>query len=240
MLEKHSQEYDSAFFENLDDGSRGSAAVVVPLVNELVRPQSVLDVGCGSGGWLAEWTNQGVTDLLGVDGDYVDRATMHIDPSLFQPADLRSPFSLNRTFDLVESLEVAEHLEESWAEGFVDSLVRHADTVLFSAAIPCQGGTHHVNERWPSYWAEKFARRGLWPVDVIRPTIWTDKRVKRWYRQNILLFSSRSEFERRDTCLDRVHPEYWECLIKDWLADDPAFIAATRSGVPDPARRPSP
>ncbi|ROO60636.1 methyltransferase family protein [Micromonospora sp. Llam0] len=240
MPEKHAPHYGQTFFDDLDDGSRGSARVVVPLVHELVRPRSVLDVGCGRGSWLAEWADQGITDLLGIDGDYVDRSTMHMEPSLFRPMDLRRPFSLGRTFDLVESLEVAEHLDESCADAFVESLVRHADTVLFSAAIPCQGGTHHVNERWPSYWAERFSRLGFWPVDVVRPAIWTDKRVKRWYRQNIVVFTSRPEFERRDTCLDMVHPEYWECLIKDWLADNPAFTAATQAGIPGPVRHPFP
>jgi hypothetical protein len=34
------------------------------------------------------------------------------------------------------SLEVAEHLEEEFAETFIDSLVSLAPIVLFSAALP--------------------------------------------------------------------------------------------------------
>jgi SAM-dependent methyltransferase len=207
------QEYDPLFFEDHAAGSRNSAAVVVPLINKLVQPKSVLDVGCGVGTWLSQWADQGVTDLLGLDGDYVDRAALQIPASNFRSVDLQSSFSLGRQFDLVESLEVAEHLDESCADSFVRSLANHADTVLFSAAIPGQGGRHHVNEQWPSYWVPIFSRYGLEVFDIIRPVIWTDRRIEYWYRQNILVFSKRTDFNGCDTLLDVVHPDYWEARI---------------------------
>jgi hypothetical protein len=162
------------------------------------------------GTWLAEWVSRNVTDVLGVDGDNVDRPAMQIQSGNFRPTDLRSPFWLGRRFSLVESLEVAQDLAESCVDDFVKSLARHADTVLFSAAIPGQGGAHHVNEQWPSYWVTKFSHVGLMLFDVIRPNIWADRRVDWWYRQNILLFSKGPAFDVHDTCIDLVHPEYWE------------------------------
>ncbi len=243
MTRDLASKYDTAFFEHYAPGTRKSAAVVVPLVNKLVRPESVLDVGCGVGTWLAEWINQGVTDVLGLDGDYLDSAAMQIEPTTFLPVDLRSPFSLGRRFDLVESLEVAEHLEESCADAFVQSLASHADTVLFSAAIPGQGGTHHVNEQWPSYWAEKFAHAGLKPFDVIRPTIWADRRVDCWYRQNILLFSKKRAFDVDDACIDVVHPEYWETHythppVRQLVGKFPAAVtSAVRNMLPSLGKR---
>jgi SAM-dependent methyltransferase len=200
------KEYDEAFFTS---GTRNSASFVVPVAYKLLQPKSVLDVGCGVGAWLAEWVNVGVTDVVGLDGEYVPASHLRIPPANFQPTDLRKPFSLGRRFDLVQSLEVAEHLDESCADAFVESLAAHADTVLFSAAIPGQGGRHHVNEQWPSYWAEKFSRLGLHPVDAIRPLIWTDQRISYWYRQNVLLFVREPIFEAHDTCIDLVHPELW-------------------------------
>ena len=201
--------YDAEFYTTFSDGSRASAAVIVPLVNQLVQPASVLDVGCGTGAWLAEWTRDGVTDVLGVDGDYVARAAMQIDQAKFRAVDLRNPLSLDRRFDLVESLEVAEHLDEACADQFVQSLVRHADTVLFSAAIPGQGGIHHVNEQWPSYWINRFNREGYKLFDIIRPIIWADARIETWYRQNVLLFSRTLALPATATCIDLVHPELW-------------------------------
>ncbi len=202
--------YTPAFFDDLASDTWESARAVVPVVNKLLEPASVLDVGCGVGTWLAEWGSAGVSDVLGIDGDYVDRTALCMPADKFAPVDLRQSFSLGRTFDLVQTLEVAEHLEEACADAFVESLTRHGETILFAAAIPGQGGTHHVNEQWPSYWAEKFARAGYIAYDVIRPQIWADRKIKVFYRQNILLFARGRVFEGAEATLDLVHPEMWQ------------------------------
>ena len=201
--------YDSSFFEAHSQGASDSAAIVVPIVHEIVRPTSILDVGCGVGTWLAEWVNQGVTDVLGLDGEYIDKMALRMEPAKFMPTDLRQTFSLGRKFDLVQSLEVAEHLEQEHADLFVESLTSHGDIVLFSAAVPGQGGTHHVNEQWPSYWIEKFKKEGFKVYDILRPEIWADSRIATWYRQNILLFSKERVFDASETCIDVIHPELW-------------------------------
>jgi len=205
-----SSEYNTAFFDEVAHGTRESARAVIPLLQELVQPASVLDVGCATGTWLAEWSSAGVSDVLGVDGDYVNRSALQIPVDRFVPTDLEHSFSLGRKFDLVQTLEVAEHLDEARADTFVQSLARHGDTILFSAAIPGQGGTHHVNEQWPSYWAEKFAKAGYTAYDVIRPRIWTDPRVLVWYKQNMLLFARDRAFEGGAARLDLVHPDMYQ------------------------------
>ena len=85
------------------------------------------------------------------------------------PADLTHPLQLDRQFDLVLSLEVAEHIPAGRAATFIDSLVRHGDAILFSAAIPRQGGEQHINCQWPSWWAELFTQRGYQTFDLVRP-----------------------------------------------------------------------
>jgi 2-polyprenyl-3-methyl-5-hydroxy-6-metoxy-1,4-benzoquinol methylase len=65
---------------------------------------------------------------------------------------LIQPLDLEKEFDLVVSLEVAEHLPASAADQFVNTLVKHGKKILFSAAIPGQGGQDHLNEQWPDYW----------------------------------------------------------------------------------------
>jgi len=210
VKDKLGTEYNSAFFDDLSPGSRLSAATLIPLVEKLTGPSSVLDVGCGVGTWLAEWESRGVADIFGIDGEYVAESALQIAPEKFQAKDLRNPFSLGRRFDLVECLEVAEHLDEPHADGFIESLTSHADTILFSAAIPGQTGNHHVNEQWPSYWIPKFQKLGFRGFDVIRPRIWANRDIEVWYRQNVLLFSKVLTFEGAEDILDLVHPDLWE------------------------------
>lgn len=180
--------YDDEFFKEQEGKSYASAAQILPLVFDLIHPKSVLDLGCGVGTWLKACLESGVSDVVGVDGPYVDPKNLHIPESSFQGFDLTTPLNLKRKFDLAISLEVAEHLPEAAAETFVHSLTMHAPVVLFSAAIPYQGGTHHLNEQWQSYWAELFADEGYVPVDCVRPAVWKNASVEWWYAQNALLY----------------------------------------------------
>jgi SAM-dependent methyltransferase len=184
------QPYDAGFYDRQVAGSIASAEVAVPLVMDLVRPASVVDLGCGLGAWLASFASRGVRDVLGLDGDYVDRSRLLISVENFRPQDLTAPVDLDRRFDLAISVEVAEHLPATAADTFVASLTALAPVVLFGAAIPFQGGSEHVNEQWPAYWAERFARHGYRAIDVLREKLWNDDRVRWWYAQNLLLYAS--------------------------------------------------
>jgi SAM-dependent methyltransferase len=180
--------YDSQFFAIQRAGSLRSASVIVPIVNDLIAPRSVCDVGCGVGTWLRTWSDLGVSQICGLDGDYVDESELMIDRRFFIRHDLRRALPGIGTFDLALSLEVAEHLPADRAESFVTDLTSLAPVVLFSAAIPKQGGTVHINEQWQDYWADLFKARGFTAFDVVRPLIWNDERVDRWYSQNAILY----------------------------------------------------
>src|SRR5437588_1473336 len=166
-------------------GARRSAQVIVPLVPDLVRPRSVIDVGCALGTWLAVFKEHGVEDIWGVDCEQVDSSLLETPEDRFTALDLERPLQMKRRFDLVLSLEVAEHLPGSCAEDFVSSLTELGPVVLFSAAAPFQGGNHHLNEQWPEYWAELFQERNYLPVDCLRRKIWQNESVDWWYAQNI-------------------------------------------------------
>ena len=191
-----SKSYSSSFYVGQVEGSTKSADVILPLLLTIIRPQSILDVGCGTGTWLATAAAHGISDVMGVDGGWVKSEDLKISVDRFLPVDLSMPFNLNRRFDLVMSLEVAEHLPEAASRTFVESLSRHADVMLFSAAAPNQGGTTHLNEQWPSYWIERFADLGFSAFDCIRTQIWEDENVDPWYAQNIFLFANRAGLSR--------------------------------------------
>ncbi len=211
------QEYTTKFFDRMEAGSQRSARVIAPLVMELVSPRSVVDVGSGEGAWLSAFRELGIEDVLGVDGPHVDPARLRIPRSCFLALNLEEPFRLPRRYDLALSLEVAEHLPEASAAAFVESLTRLAPLVLFSAAVPFQGGTRHVNEQWQDYWVALFARCSYRAIDCIRGRVWSNLEVAPWYAQNALLYAAeealqqsavlREAFERTDARrFSVVHP----------------------------------
>lgn len=209
--------YTTTFFENHVGGSRDSARRIASLITDLIQPRSVVDLGCATGTWLAAFQAQGAEVIDGYDGDYVDRSLLEIPVTSFHPVDLTralvTPFEWpTRQYDLAVSLEVGEHLEPRLSEPLVDQLTRLASAVLFSAAIPRQSGTDHINERWQSEWAAIFARRGFYPHDVIRPAVWNDDLVEPWYAQNMLLYTR----EPSDVAImDLVHPRLWEKNLRN-------------------------
>ena len=193
--------YSSSFFDEIVDDSLSSAHVVVPSVLSIVKPESVVDVGCATGAWLSVFRESGVEDILGLDGSYVDTSKLRIPAERFESIDLSRPFTLPRKFDLAVSLEVAEHLPKRSAKGFVESICNLAPTILFSAAVPGQGGVRHVNEQWPEYWRLLFAEQEYGMFYPVRSSIWQDDRVAFFYRQNMYLFIRDDYFQTRsDSC----------------------------------------
>jgi 2-polyprenyl-3-methyl-5-hydroxy-6-metoxy-1,4-benzoquinol methylase len=184
--------YDSRFFDTADRTAAISADHVIGHLADVMPIRSVLDLGCGRGVWLAGWLQRGATEVQGIDGPYVDRAKLRIPPPAFMAHDLARPLRLDRRFDLVESLEVAEHLPESAAETFIDNLTRHGGLVLFSAATPGQGGENHVNEQPWQHWRQKFAVRDYEIFDFLRPRLTHDRAVYLWYRHNTFVYAHRS------------------------------------------------
>jgi len=193
---KTSTPYSDGFYDKFEQGMLQSARIVVPMVLRLIRPASVVDVGCGRGAWLRAFQEQGVQVVRGLDGEYVDRSKLLVAPECFTCADLSQPFEVQGKYDLAVCLEVGEHLPEAMAPVLIDKLVKAAPAVLFSAALPGQSGAHHINERMPAYWRALFRRHGYVLLDPIRPTILTDTRVEWWYRQNAVLYVSEDMIRR--------------------------------------------
>jgi SAM-dependent methyltransferase len=233
--------YDPTYYVGNVERKHTSAEVVVPLLLEWLSPQSVVDVGCGTGGWLQSFICHGVTDVLGVEGPWggpeLASGQVHL-------TDLDRPISLEREFDLVMTLEVAEHLDPVAEQVFVDSLVALGNVVLFSAAIPGQGGTRHVNEQWPSHWGALFAARGFQVFDVLRPRIWQNNAVAPWYRQNMMLFARPDHAGRLSELaaslsfggLDVVHPRHFETHLPS-LQEFPGLLATRLRGQLRPKSR---
>jgi hypothetical protein len=207
-------------FDESDARELRSAEAALPILFELHRPTSVLHVGCGIGAWLSWFERYGVDDCTGVALAHPVDGLTHVTRDRVVVSDVRAPFRLDRRFDLVVALELASRVPAEDADALLDNLVEHGDMVLFSAAVPGQRGTQHVNAQWPQYWIERFDRRGFVAVDGVRPRWWNVAAIDWPYRQNTFLMVSevrlansarmRVEHEVHSTSpVAMVHPECW-------------------------------
>lgn len=180
----------------------------LPILFPAQFPRTVLDVGCGTGTWLRIAMNLGAQEVFGVDGVPIAPESLLFDPQFFKAWDLTTPLDLHRRFDAVLCLEVAEHLDATFAPTLIDTLTRHSDCVVFSAACPDQPGQHHVNCRWPDYWQDLFNQRGYACDDKVRWQIWKQPGIEPWYRQNMFLATRRPDLAGREPrILPVIHPD---------------------------------
>lgn len=198
-------DYDHA--KNLHTLSGARTALPVLLGDG--TPASLLDVGCGTGTWLRAALEMGISDVVGIDGVDVPPDRFHAPKSAYRQIDLAQRFDLQRRFEVTLCLEVAEHLPDTVVEPFIDSLVSHGDTILFSAACPRQRGQHHVNCQWPEYWQTFFNHRGYACEDSSRWRIWRDTRIEPWYRQNIFRAWKNGTAGTEPRIEPVIHPDMW-------------------------------
>ena len=218
------KKYSDNWYENIKAISLQSARELVPYILELVKPKNVIDIGCGLGVWLYVFQEYGVSDIMGIDGDWVNKNNLLIQKNQFFSWDLTNPIELDNKFDLVVSLEVGEHLPENSAEIFVESLIKLGNVIFFSAAIPLQGGTNHMNEQWQEYWVKLFRDRDYLVVDCIRERFWNNKKISFHYRQNCFIFVKRDYLKTNELLMEEyknsnklilsiVHPEKYLSML---------------------------
>jgi len=216
--------YTSSFYNNFIDISSRSASIIVPHLLDLFNPKSVVDFGCGMGTWLKAFVDHGIDDIVGIDGHHVNINSLLVPSEKFIPFNLdsvgKTPYKAAKKFDLAISLEVAEHISKSNAELFISRLTACSSVIMFSAAVPYQGGTNHINEQWPSYWAEIFSKNEYVAIDYFRPKIWLDRNIPFYYKQNLILFINKSIYLNNENFkkleiveqfgkLDMIHPDKW-------------------------------
>lgn len=218
--------YDHAFYEDLENTALPSARIVLPILQAAYPFKSAVDFGCGDGSWLSVVAELGGDRVLGLDGPWVEEAQLKISSNSFRRSRIDIGVDLDPAdrFDLAISLEVAEHLPVDRAPSFVSELCKAAPVVLFSAAIPGQGGHHHVNEQWPDYWAALFSDNGYRCLDFLRMAVWNDPSVCWWYKQNCLVFVDQDilaaspklgDLVSDDFPAPLVHPEVLEQALRE-------------------------
>jgi SAM-dependent methyltransferase len=154
--------YGDSFYDGAAcDEGRVYAAAVADILFDRYAPRTVFDFGCGQGAILAGLEKRGVL-AFGCDGSAPGVRRCPPNTFVFQ-ADLKKPLVTNRTFDLVLSIEVAEHLPHRSGPVLVASMAGVAShRVVFSASGPGSPiGDDHINLQPPEYWADLFAAHGF-------------------------------------------------------------------------------
>lgn len=220
-----SELYSKKFYDNTEPGSRRSAELILPLLYKYYKPESVLDFGCGLGGWLAVAGSLGSKKLVGLDGEWVLKENFVCDKIEFVTVNLEADIDIKEKYDLCICVEVAEHLSEKVAKKFINTLCKSSDVILFSAATKLQEGENHINCQWQSYWIGLFDNNNYRCFDYVRPQLWNDYRVDWWYTQNIFLFINKdfnnqviSNFNKKlnNVIYDLIHPKHLEQVIEDY------------------------
>jgi hypothetical protein len=204
--------YTPGYYERFIESAQRSAREVyevliqngyIALDNDSVARPSIIDVGCGLGEFALENPN-----YYGIDFG-IPKKRLLIPEDHYTDCNLDGyiKFTYGNKFDLCLCLEVAEHLKPESADNLISYLCSLSDTVLFSAAIPSQGGTGHINEQWQTYWAEKFYANGF-GAEICYP-VKDNPNVDPWYRQNMILYKRGATGK----VYNFILPEYYEQII---------------------------
>jgi len=150
--------------------------------------KSIVDFGCGEGTYITQLINQlKLNKYDAFDGNpYTPKLTNNIG----KVKDLSVPFNLNYKYDLVYSLEVAEHLPPIHENVYVNNLLKHLKKHLIISWAPIgQGGSGHYNEQNNDYVINLFQKHGLKFQDLKTEEFRSYKFSKcPWFRNSLLYF----------------------------------------------------
>lgn len=206
--------YSKDYYSIHDENSYKSATVILNQLSNYISPSSIIDWGCGSGTWCKAAIEIWNVSIIGIDQHDFDGYQMYISQSNYRKEDIRKEIWVNKV-ELAICVEVIEHIDEYYEDAVIDNICSCSDTILFSGALPFQGGTGHINEKPYSYWVKKFRERGYNLDDRIRRDIWDNSDVEIWYRNNIMLLKKVKTIKIQEQYpLDIIHPDMLYRILK--------------------------
>ena len=189
--------YTESFFGWGDNAAQQKvlAEYFVPKIIEKFNPKYVFDIGCGTGQWLDEYRKYNVL-TKGVEGSSNAFIEMSDETKeVVLERDLRDKIEEeDYNIDFVQSFEVAEHIEEEYANVFIHNLIKDdPDIILLTAAPSGQegGGVQHVNCQEREYWMKKMKDKDyLFNQDLLNEIKdWgTPKDCPFWWHSNLMVF----------------------------------------------------
>ena len=154
-------------------------------IRDIIRPNIVLDIGCGPGIYVHSMNDLAIQSF-GIDID--DRVLGK--KNLFKQNILDTYFIA----DTCICLEVFEHIDSEYNDDLVEKVSKmFQDTLIFSAAVPGQGGVGHINCQTKEYWSDKFllterCHRNYLMEDLLKHYC-QQGRYMGWFYNNVMIFS---------------------------------------------------
>jgi hypothetical protein len=227
----HSEEelklYASGTWSDLEY-NRSARENIIPIILNLFnrKIESVIDFGCGCGSWLEVCKQNEITNVLGLDL-FCPEEYLRIDKNEFVKHDISKEYNNENKYDLVISIETAEHIESEYKEVYINNLVKSGDIILFSAAIPGQWGIHHVNCNWLEYWVKMFNDRGFDCIDIRYKWWGNNYNIPPIYKQNVVLFVSKDYLKINKWLYNEsvymgsvIHPGFYSTVVNYCINDD--------------------
>ena len=109
--------------------------------------------------------------------------------ALVKNLDLSKEFDLHKKYDVVISLEVAEHIPKQYESIYINNITSHCGKrLVFSWAQPGKGGKGHVNEQDQDYALQVICKRGFNLNSDLSEKLRSSATICHWFSKTSLVF----------------------------------------------------
>ncbi|MAA50597.1 MAG: hypothetical protein CMP83_10535 [Gammaproteobacteria bacterium] len=171
-------------------------------IYELFKPKTILEFGCGVGYYCNYWSNcEGVQTVHGIEPNkrddkmFKNKNCKQLTFNLIN--DDESQFEFLDKYDLVVSIEVAEHIDRKYHDKLFDFLTKKSkNIIIFSGARLDQPGHGHIACRSEEDWRSEFLKRNK-NFDIKNTNNLRNKSNKKNvnHRKNVQVFKNNEIYE---------------------------------------------
>lgn len=157
--------YNREFHKSIENDEYPQAVRLSEYITTFINPGCFLDFGCSTGLYLKEVKNR-LPNIPSVGFEFSQEAVdAALCPNIYK-TDLTENVVIQRVPNTLGlCLEVLEHIEDKYWKQVLLNMTRSCDKIIFSAAVPGQGGVGHINCRPKIDWIKRFHELG-WVVDL--------------------------------------------------------------------------